>query len=391
MKIGVFFPPINHFGGFTVVTLEIVNTLAKNGYDVKLFINKPLDQQYIEEFMGEKLYNSVEIVHRNSYFRRNDKSILDLYVSAIQSMSFKSKCDILIDTYSNCVFPWTNICYIHFPFSSDFQSSFSWIRALRVNAALKLPYVFFERKLQRYEGKLLLANSSFTANVIKRLLGVEAQVLYPPVRSAFFGTSLMQNERPRKDLVVTCSRISRGKGLEVIPDIANLTDKRIRFVIVGAYHDEKTKYLLLQKIERLNLSRRVRLLTDVSRSHLIQILRNAKVYLHTTIMEHFGISIAEAMATGCVPIVHNSGGAKEFVPSKFRYKNYSEAAQKIENVIYNWSPKDAKEMSKIAQRFCSSSFSKKFLELFYKYIESIKRSFLKEKYGSALKPQSSKR
>jgi len=372
LKVGVFFPPINHFGGFTVVTLEIVNTLAKNGYDVKLFINKPLDQQQLEKFMGEKLHDSVETVFRTSYFRRNGKSILDLYVSAIQSMAFKSKCDILIDTYSNCVFPWTNICYIHFPLSFDFESSFPWIRSLRVNAALKLPYVFFERKLQLYEGKLLLANSSFTANVIKRLLGVEARVLYPPVGSAFFGRSLMQNESPREDLVVTCSRISCGKGLEIIPDIAALTDKKIRFVIVGACHDEKIRYFLLQRIERLHLSRRVRLLTDVSRSRLIEILRNAKVYLHTTIMEHFGISIAEGMATGCIPIVHNSGGAKEFVPPKFRYENYSEIAQKIEDVIFNWSPENEKEMIKIAERFSTSNFSRKFLELFSKYIKEHK-------------------
>lgn len=40
------------------------------------------------------------------------------------------------------------------------------------------------------------------------------------------------------------------------------------------------------------------------------ILKSAKVYLHTTMEEHFGTSIVEAMAMGWIRIVHNSRGSK---------------------------------------------------------------------------------
>lgn len=337
-----------------------------------MFNSEMLQQQQIEKFMGEKFHNSVEIILSPSYFRRNGKSIFDLYVNAVQSMAFKSKCDILIDTYSNCVYPWTNISYIHFPLSSAFQSHFPYIKTPNFWSLVNLPYAFFEQKLMRYEDKLLLANSYFTANVIKKSLNIDAYVLYPPVHLSFFERNLRQNEGKREDLVVTCSRISSDKSLETIFDIVALTNKKIRFVIVGFSSEEKLEHLIHQKIKKLQLSDRVSFLTDVSRSQLIEILCRAKVYLHTKIMEHFGISIAEAMATGCIPIVHNSGGAKEFVPFKFRYENYYDVVQKIEDAISNWSANYGQKMSKVAERFSSKNFSDKFLSLFLKYLEKVK-------------------
>ncbi len=44
--------------------------------------------------------------------------------------------------------------------------------------------------------------------------------------------------------------------------------------------------------------------------------------------EHFGISIVEAMALGCLPIVHDSGGMREFVPAQYRYTSIEQAAEK---------------------------------------------------------------
>ena len=73
--------------------------------------------------------------------------------------------------------------------------------------------------------------------------------------------------------------------------------------------------------------------------------------------EHFGISIVEAMALGCLPIVHNSGGMVEFVPELYRYETVPEAASKIDNAINNWSPDKAEEMKQIADKFSISNFS----------------------------------
>ena len=45
--------------------------------------------------------------------------------------------------------------------------------------------------------------------------------------------------------------------------------------------------------------------------------------------EHFGIAPIEGLASGCVTLVHNSGGMKEFIPEEFRWENYDELKEKI--------------------------------------------------------------
>jgi glycosyltransferase involved in cell wall biosynthesis len=45
--------------------------------------------------------------------------------------------------------------------------------------------------------------------------------------------------------------------------------------------------------------------------------------------EHFGIAPVEGLASGCVRLVHNSGGMKEFIPEEFRWENYADLKEKI--------------------------------------------------------------
>jgi glycosyltransferase involved in cell wall biosynthesis len=93
----------------------------------------------------------------------------------------------------------------------------------------------------------------------------------------------------------------------------------------------------------------------------------AKVYLHTMVGEHFGISIVEAMASGCIPISHNSGGMVEFVPAPNRYETIEEAAEKINNAIAGWSEDKTVEPKQIAEQFSINNFSCRFMQLFSQY------------------------
>ncbi len=65
------------------------------------------------------------------------------------------------------------------------------------------------------------------------------------------------------------------------------------------------------------------------------LLAKAKVYVHCAQNEHFGITIVEAMAAGCVPVVHNSGGPKEIVSDDvgFRWSDLDEAAGQVRRAM----------------------------------------------------------
>ncbi|MEM2742356.1 MAG: glycosyltransferase family 4 protein [Nitrososphaeria archaeon] len=370
MKIGVFHPPTRFeaFGGSLVVTVTLVNALTGEGYDVTLFTIDKIDQQKLADLIGERLSEKVKVTIKPSIFR--SRSLINLYDNAIKLLTLKQKCDLVIDTFSCYVFPWTDVCYIHFPYINNifFKRNFPYLKKRKgiLKESINLPYLFFARNIQNYDRKLLIANSYFTANAITEAMKVDAKVLYPPITASFLKYSCFDERR--ENIVVTIGRITEDKKVEAIPKIANrVRDKDVKFIIIGFLHDKNTLYKVNAEIQRLGLKDRIKIFTNISKRDQEKILKSAKVYLHPPTIEHFGISIAEAMALGCIPVVYEVGGAKEFVPKNFIYSNLEEAAKKVEKAIDTWSQKEAKRMNSIAQNFSEHNFRRNFLQMFSDY------------------------
>jgi glycosyltransferase involved in cell wall biosynthesis len=68
---------------------------------------------------------------------------------------------------------------------------------------------------------------------------------------------------------------------------------------------------------------------NLPEAELIETLQNSRIYIHLMEGEHFGIAPIEALASGCITLVHNSGGSGEFVPEEFRWENYDDLKEKI--------------------------------------------------------------
>jgi glycosyltransferase involved in cell wall biosynthesis len=349
-----------------VVTIYIINALAKNDYDVILYVNKNVQNKEIKEMIGVPIFPSVKTVVKPTMFK--PKWMLEMNVNAFKSLFLKQKCDILIDTYSNFLFPWTDVCYIHFPFFNEhsFRFNFPYLKRNSLSHVVNIPHIFIAKNISRYKQKLIIVNSHFTANFVRRSLSVDPEVIFPPIAPIFFGKESTSNQM-RENLVVTVARINPDKRLESIPDIARLTSDNVYFAIIGLVHNRIVYDAILKKIRKLNLIHRFKILTGLSKKDIVNTLGRAKVYLHPPITEHFGISITEAMSLGCIPIVYDSGGVKEFVPPQYRYQNLEEASRKVENAIENWSFEKSKQMKRIAQKFSGENFSEKFIKVFSKY------------------------
>lgn len=373
LKVGVFHPPFRpkYFGGSVVVTVSVINALAEAGHDVILFASDSVDQKKIIELLGTRISPLAKEIVKTSFLP--PRSLVDVYASAFRLLTLKKKCHVCIDTYSNYVFPWTDVCYLHFPYINSFlfRQHFPYLKNSRGcwREAFNLPYIFFEKNLESYSQKLILANSRYTASAIQESLGAKAEVLYPPVSRAFFQEdSQIPNGHSRENLVTSIGRITRDKRMETIPYIAKaVKEKNVRFVIMGFGHDDTTLRIINAKMKEFNLERKITILKDASRKGILDLLRKTKVYLHPPTLEHFGISIAEAMALGCIPVVYDDGGAKEFVPKEFRYENLDDAAEKVEKAINSWSPKQARRMNSIAERFAEPNFHRNFIKIFSAY------------------------
>jgi glycosyltransferase involved in cell wall biosynthesis len=113
---------------------------------------------------------------------------------------------------------------------------------------------------------------------------------------------------------------------------------------------------------------RVKLILNAPLNTKIELLQKAKVYFHPMHSEHFGISIIEGMAAGCIPIVQDSGGPREFVPDKWRYRDLEDAIQKIKEALDSWRPTIAQEMKTSAYRFRKERFQNEFLTELNSYL-----------------------
>jgi len=177
---------------------------------------------------------------------------------------------------------------------------------------------------------LLLSVSDFTREFVARKWERDSKTLYPPCPVDAF--SEFSNVQSRENLVVTIGRIVPEKRFHLFVELARIVP-RTRFVAIGSLSDGTTAYY-----DRLKRSAPENVSFVLSPLRKVRdILGRAMAYVHCAENEHFGITIVEAMAAGCVPIVHDSGGPREIVTSDvgFRWNNLLTAAGQLKMLTEN--------------------------------------------------------
>ena len=150
-------------------------------------------------------------------------------------------------------------------------------------------------------------------------------IVYPPVDIQRFWCENEQRERS----IVTAGRFSPSKRqLEQIELAAQLPD--ITFHLVGFTSPDNPYFQLCQeRIKQLGLQN-VHLHANAPFDVLLQLLQHSRYFLHTLINEPFGLTAVQAMAAGCIPIVHDSGGQRETVPEPLlRYQALADVPLRI--------------------------------------------------------------
>ncbi len=99
--------------------------------------------------------------------------------------------------------------------------------------------------------------------------------------------------------------------------------------VAGAQEEFVAMPYLQRTTERLALTNNVRFYGW--QQNMPAFLADKGVILSTSIHESFGYNIAEAMAVGALPVVHDYPGAEEFWPDEIRFSSIAEAVQLILN------------------------------------------------------------
>jgi glycosyltransferase involved in cell wall biosynthesis len=213
----------------------------------------------------------------------------------------------------------------------------------------------------------VLTNSRFSQKAIFDELSIDATVLSPPVDIQTFREAALSSVARENFILVVC-RIDRSKKIENAIKLAKLLQtKKIGdgMRIIGNVNygrDLNYYYYLKQLVMDYDLTDFVKFEINISLDRLLSFMRKAKVYFHTRAGEHFGISIAEAMSAGLIPVVPDTGGHTEFVPRKYQFSTLEEAAEIVEAGL-GQSPAERTAVSHLVEKFSIQNYVDSFKQI----------------------------
>jgi glycosyltransferase involved in cell wall biosynthesis len=157
-------------------------------------------------------------------------------------------------------------------------------------------------------------NSQYTADLFEEAHQVRLPVVYPPIDLS--SRSFQDDDLPQRDTITFFSRIADAKRPERVIELA-AQHKHLRCVIMGSVPQHRQLYFqhlqdLAQELGRPDII----FLATPSNERVRQELARTRFYVFPAHDEHFGMTTPEAIGSGAIPFVHDSGGQREIVPDE---------------------------------------------------------------------------
>jgi glycosyltransferase involved in cell wall biosynthesis len=349
-------PYLDIYGGGERVCHNVIKTLVAHGQKVEL-LTFDFDAGRYRDIVGEEfpkevavhsLGKRIEVEPPFTIYKRHRN-----FVKLLKKYRSQLKYDYLFSTQSSSPFEPVflnkakkNIAYVHFP---EIHYDYDHSRLKR-----KVYLWLFKRWVEQGIDKLdmVFCNSNYTKETIERYWkshGVKDPiVVYPAVNLDKFWCETPLTQRRKR--VVYVARFIPVKRHEILKKLA-ADLPAYEFVSVGGLIDAEKAWF--EKFQT-NLPQNYTLKTNLPGPDLLKILQDSRIYVHLMEGEHFGIAPVEGLASGCVTVVHNSGGMKEFIPDEFRWETYDNLKQKVirymenEDAIANWEDTRKQLWSKIS-------------------------------------------
>ncbi len=332
MRILVVHPRMSVMGGGERVAIHSILAGLKAGHRVSL-VSEEFDAENFEDFFGcEGLFAKVDMITYTPFQPFVGKSMLLLYQRMIHHstrirkvLSTRIGFDLVVGTQDigyvpNVPVPIIQYCY--------FPEYFSHLEARPSSRLWKLYYWparrFYRNRVQSV-GRFI-AVSDYTRDFVMRKWGRDSETLYPPCPVETYSSV----QAPKENIVITVGRIVPEKRMHLFVELARRLP-HYKFLVVGSIGRPTSAYsdsLVRNAPDNVSF-----VLSPLKKE--TGLLAKAKVYVHCAQNEHFGITIVEAMAAGCVPVVHNSGGPKEIVSDDvgFRWSDLDEAAGQVRRAM----------------------------------------------------------
>ena len=281
-------------GGGERLSCETMRVLLGQGHELTL-LSGEFEANRLERFFGyEGLFARLDMKTYPADPREGFgtyKHLLHHARAQQKLISEKSDYDIIFSTQDAGYFPDISkpvLQWGYFPNSLP-QGMYGW------------PMRFhYSRKIRRIG--LLLAISEYSKSHFDEAWNVPTMLVYP-------ACNMVQPGRSKRNVVVTAARAVPEKHLELFWEVARECPN-YEFVLLMTQDPRFVEYSI--KLQR-SAPDNGTVIQNPNKEIYQRTLASSRIYLHLMKGEHFGITIAEAMSAGCVPVVHDSGGPKEIV------------------------------------------------------------------------------
>ncbi|WP_330631813.1 glycosyltransferase family 4 protein [Halocatena halophila] len=336
-KIGVFHPLFG-FGGGEAVCMNVLEALQST-YDLTLVTMTEVDIETMNEYYDTAVDPDLSVEPGKAVrktFRGSQRALDRLTGAACGRLhvglftrfvtQHTDQFDLLVSTFGEYDFGVQSVQYIHLPM----YNRHLFPPALKPG---KMQQIYDKLcditagKPDRPDGTLI-ANSDWTAQITERLYGVQPETVYPPIAVDGFAESTWSG---RENGFVTIGRVDRTKRIEdMIAIIQGVRDRGhdVHLHVIGPETDEAYSRSLRRQCGD---DREIVFEGRLDRSRLIELIESHKFGLHAKRYEHFGMAVAELVAGGTIPFVHDSGGQREIVNRDDRLV-YDSVAQAIEQI-----------------------------------------------------------
>ena len=164
----------------------------------------------------------------------------------------------------------------------------------------------------------ILSVSDFNRSQVKKWCGLDSTMIYNCVDSEKFKPAGKKD----KNMVITVGAVTLEnwvrKGFANFVDVAEQFNDDTKFYAVGKINDDALD-LIYEATERTN---NIYFTNFVSDDELLKLYQKAKVYCQLSYYESFGVSPAEAMLCGCIPVVTDRSALPEVVDELGYKKSY---------------------------------------------------------------------
>ena len=374
----IYDPYLDTLGGGERYCLTVAEILKKNGWKVDIFWSG--GQDIIKKAENRFSLNLKDIHIQPDIFLQPEK-----HLELIEETSTHSSPKIqfnLLKSIKNLHYRFlATKNYDIFFYLSDgsIPLLFSKKNYLHIQAPLASKNNLLSRlKFQKIDSSI--CNSKFTASFYQHQDFYKTIVLYPPVDTKKLDATLKKEKQ-----ILSVGRFD------------NILNSKKQDVLITAFktihqHNPDWKLILaggsislpennnyIQHLKMLGKNLPISIVTNPDFSQLVSLYQTSSIYWHAAgfgvdqnknpeFTEHFGMSVVESMAAGCVPVVVNKGGLPEIVTSDFNgyiWDTIDDLVGKTQLLIS--SPKTLNAFSKQAindsQQFSKEEFETKLFNI----------------------------